>query len=47
MRSIYYKDEPFGRKAFVRVRDFRQVAPVLKGAGEIEIIDTSIRSSSL
>ena len=47
MRSICNKDEPFGGKAFIGVGDFRQVAPVLKGAGEIEVIDASVRSSLL
>jgi hypothetical protein len=39
--------EPFGGKTIIGVGDFRQVAPVIPGAGPSEILAASIKSSSL
>lgn len=44
----HHRDLPFGGKAFVGLGDFRQVAPVIRGAsGLTATFDNSIRSSDL
>ncbi|CAG8574327.1 13021_t:CDS:2, partial [Cetraspora pellucida] len=45
--QICNKDEPFRGKPFIGVGDFRQVAPVVKGAGRSSTIDASIKTSYL
>jgi hypothetical protein len=39
--------KPFGGKTILGIGDFRQVAPVIPGAGPSEILAASIKSSSL
>ncbi|CAG8539166.1 3285_t:CDS:2 [Racocetra persica] len=45
LRQICGKDKPFGGKLFIGAGDFRQVAPVVKGAGKSATINTSIKTS--
>jgi hypothetical protein len=48
LRDIMGNDLPFGGKAFVGLGDFRQVAPVIRGAsGPAATFDNSVRSSDL
>ena len=46
-RTITGNNIPFGGKVFLGIGDFRQVAPVVRGAGKSETINASIRSSQL
>lgn len=47
LRSITGKDLPFGGKLILGIGDFRQVGPVIPGAGATETYNASIKSSSL
>lgn len=47
MRRLMGNSNPFGGKMLLGVGDFRQVAPVVKGAGSAATLDASIRSSPL
>ncbi|CAG8815129.1 20560_t:CDS:1, partial [Cetraspora pellucida] len=47
LRQICNKDEPFRGKPFIGAGDFRQVAPIVKGAGKSATIDASIKTSYL
>jgi hypothetical protein len=46
-RSLKHKDYPFGGIPFLGVGDFRQVAPVVKGAGSTPSRLASIKSSHI
>ena len=45
--SIKRSQKPFGGIPFIGVGDFRQVAPVIKGAGATATFDACIKSSYL
>lgn len=47
LRAITGQDIPFGGKLILGIGDFRQVGPVIPGAGTIETYEASIKSSSL
>ncbi|RWS27879.1 uncharacterized protein B4U80_03589 [Leptotrombidium deliense] len=47
LRDICSKDKPFGGKLFLLGGDFRQILPVLKRAGKTQIINATIKHSSL
>lgn len=47
LQQICRKNEPSGKKPLIGLGDFRQVAPVIKGAGKSATIDASIKSSHL
>ena len=47
LRSCTGCDKPFGGKTILGIGDFRQVAPVIPGAGPSETLTASIKSSLL
>lgn len=47
MRTLMGNHVPFDGKLLLGIGDFRQVAPVVKGAGRIATVDASIHSSLL
>lgn len=47
LRLLEDEDEPFGRKIFLGLGDFRQAVPVVKGCGPTATYEASIQSSIL
>lgn len=47
LREIMNQELPFGNKAVVAGGDFRQLLPVVEGATDNEIIDSTVKSSPL
>lgn len=47
MRDILKCDKPFGGKVIVFGGDFRQILPVITGAGRVEIVLATLNSSTL
>lgn len=46
-QTVMENDQPFGKKIVIILGDFRQTCPVIRGGTRAQVVDASIKSSSL